>query len=262
MLSSSLNAIISSTTPNFQRLVFEVSASDKEYKIMLCGDSISKGVTYDEDRKKYITLSDNFASIVQSKLDATIYNCGKFGNTLVRGISRIGKDLFKFQPNIVVVEFGGNDCDFKWDEVAANPKEKHQPATDCDKFYDLLKNLVESLQKKNIVPVLLTIPPIDAERYFNWISKNSVAIGDKITSWLGSVSKIYWWQERYNSAITSVAIECHINCIDTREAFLRTPDFRRLICADGIHPNEEGHRVIASKIIDYINSNFSFLLKK
>ena len=42
--------------------------------------------------------------------------------------------------------------------------------------------------------------------------------------------------------------------------FLQKDDYTKLICDDGIHPNKAGHRVIAEKILHYIESNYMFLL--
>ena len=75
------------------------------------------------------------------------------------------------------------------------------------------------------------------------------------------MTKIYWWQERYNAAILKVAEETGTRWIDVRGAFLEHPDFLNMICVDGIHPNERGHKVIAEKILEYIAPSYSFLLK-
>lgn len=81
-----------------------------------------------------------------------------------------------------------------------------------------------------------------------------------ILKWLGSVTKIYWWQERYNSVIVRIAEETKTLWIDIRSAFLRFPDFSELLCVDGIHPNRDGHFVIAEEIISFINSGYRHLL--
>lgn len=164
------------------------------------------------------------------------------------------------KPDVVIIEFGGNDCDFDWDKIANDPEGHHEPKTDFNMFGKLLKNIIETLEKSGITPVLLNLPPIDAERYFKWISKNSTVIGEKILRWLGSVSRIYWWQERYNSAVISIAEETKTRWIDIRSAFLKQPDYREFICADGIHPNERGHKLIAGKIFEYVKNNYNFLL--
>jgi lysophospholipase L1-like esterase len=48
--------------------------------------------------------------------------------------------------------------------------------------------------------------------------------------------------------------------IEIRSAFLQKEDYTKLICLDGIHPNKEGHKVIAEKILQYIKADYTFLL--
>lgn len=231
------------------------------YNFLLYGDSISKGVMYDEEKERYVTITDSYAALLQDKLKGMLYNAGKFGNTIIRGMSKLPTDLIKTKPDIVVVEFGGNDCDFDWEEVANNPLGEHLPKTDFNLFQSSLKDLVISLKKNNIIPVLMSLPPIDADRYFKWVSKYNDSKGKNILKWLGSVNKIYWWQEKYSAAVVNVAQETGTILIDVRNAFLQTPDYTKLICKDGIHPNLDGHRVIADKIFQFIKGNYRFLLK-
>ena len=232
------------------------------YNIVLCGDSISKGVVYDENKEKYVLLDDSFPNLLQSKLKGVVHNAAKFGNTILRAAGKLQNDVLKKKPDIVFIEFGGNDCDFKWEEIAGNPQGNHLPNTDFNIFQKTLKSLIELFNSTGITPVLMTIPPLDAERYFKWVSKNSTLAGGKILEWLGTVSKIYWWQERYNSAILSIAQETRTRWIDVRSAFLKQPDFRQFLCIDGIHPNEKGHRIIAEKIFNYISADYKYLLKE
>ncbi len=232
------------------------------YNFVLYGDSISKGVVYDESKEKYVVLEESFPNLLQNRLKGVIHNAARFGNTILRAAGKLQNDVLKKKPDIVIIEFGGNDCDFKWEEIADNPQGNHLPNTDFNIFQKSLKSLIELFNSTGIVPVLMTIPPLDADRYFRWISKNSAAVGGKILEWLGSVSKIYWWQERYNSAILNIAQETRTHWIDVRSAFLRQPDFRQFLCIDGIHPNEKGHRLIAEKIMNYISSEYKYLLKE
>lgn len=232
------------------------------YSFVLYGDSISKGVVYDESREKYVLLEESYPNLLQNKLKGVVHNAAKFGNTILRAAGKLQNDVLKKKPDIVIIEFGGNDCDFKWEEIAENPQGTHLPNTDFSIFQKSLRSLIDLFNSTGIIPVLMTIPPLDADRYFKWISKNSAAIGGKILEWLGSVSKIYWWQERYNSAILNIAQETGTRWIDIRSAFLKHPDFRQFLCIDGIHPNEKGHRLIAEKIMEYISSSqHKYLLK-
>ncbi len=230
------------------------------YKIVVSGDSISKGVIYDEDKNKYTVLSENYVNLLQDKLNGIIYNTSRFGSTIVKGIQKLKNNIFKQSPDIVLIEYGGNDCDFNWDEIAKNPYADHIPRTDFKLFENSLLETIQFVRGNGSIPVLMNLPPLNADKYLDWISKNSAEAKNNILKWLGSVTKIYWWQERYNSVIVKIAEETKTLWIDVRGAFLSYPDFTKLLCIDGIHPNKDGHRVIAEKILDYIKTGYGQLL--
>lgn len=238
--------------------------SDKNVKdnctILVSGDSISKGVIYDETKNRYIVLQENYVNLISHKFKGSIKNISKFGSTITRGIDKLEKHICRENPDIVLIEYGGNDCAFNWDEVADNPDANHLPQTEVGIFETSLRETIELLKNIKITPVLMTLPPLNADRYFEWISNNNPLTQSRIIEWLGSVPTIYSWQERYSSIITKVAEETHTRFIDVRSAFLQYPDFSKFICRDGMHPNREGHKVIADKIIDYIKTGYDYLL--
>lgn len=229
-------------------------------KIVVSGDSISKGVIYDEIKKKYIILEENYVDIVREKLNGIITNTSRFGSTIIKGIQKLKNSIFKDKPDVVLIEYGGNDCDFNWDEIAENPDIRHFPKTDFETFEATLLETIHLVKKNDGIPVLMNLPPLNADGYLDWISRNDPAVKANILKWLGSVTKIYWWQERYNSVIVKIAQETKTRWIDVRSAFLHFPDFTKLLCVDGIHPNREGHLVIAEKIIDFIKNGYDQLL--
>ncbi|MCX7885245.1 MAG: SGNH/GDSL hydrolase family protein [Caloramator sp.] len=231
------------------------------YKFLICGDSISRGVIFDESKGKYTILKDSYTSLLEDKIKGVILNAARFGNTLTKGISRVTNEISKLHPDIIILEFGGNDCDFNWNEVAKNPYINHLPNTDFDTFEKTLTDFIISMKHDGITPILLSLPPIDADRYFKWISENDDKKKNSILKWLGSVNKIYWWQERYNSAIIDTAIITNTKWIDIRGAFLKQPDYRKFLCIDGIHPNSEGHKIIADKMLEFTKVNYAYLLK-
>ena len=228
--------------------------------IVVFGDSISRGVIYDEEKNRHSLLLESFANIVREQLKGVVFNAAKFGSTIMEGVQRLQNDVLNRKPDIVLIEFGGNDCDFRWDEIAKNPAGQFHPNTECGTFYEQLKSLVENLNSKEIIPVLVSLPPLDAEKYLSWISRNGENAKENILKYIGSVTSIYSWHERYNAAILRVAEETKTRLIDIRSAFLQSDDYTTLICRDGIHPNKEGHKVIADKILHYIQSNYMFLL--
>lgn len=235
--------------------------SNETAKYMISGDSISKGVILDEARNKYVLLEDNYVSLLQGKLKGAVRNTARFGNTLIKGMSNLKKDVLKDKPNIVLIEYGGNDCDFNWNEIADNPDGDHSPKTDFNMFEKMLTEAIHFLKSQQITPILMSLPPLNADNYFKWVSKNNPEAEKNILKWLGSVTKIYWWQERYNSTILKVSEMTKTKYIDVRGAFLEHPDYTEFLCSDGIHPNRAGHKIICDKVLEFVKNNYQHLLR-
>lgn len=218
-------------------------------KLSVCvfGDSVTRGVVFDSVRKRYTLLCDSFANLISNNFPVSIRNYSKFGCTVTKGLEMMQKHRSELAGfDYTVLEFGGNDCDFNWPEVSAAPERDHRPGTPPDLFEQDYIKMIDEIKQSGSRPVLLTLPPIDAKRYFAWISRglNPRAI----LNWLGDVEHIYRWHESYNLAVCRIAKECCAPLIDISSAFLETKNYRDLICEDGIHPNESGHRLISSEI--------------
>jgi len=241
----------------------ELSENDSNHncKLTVSGDSISKGVIFDEDKSKYVILEANYINLLQSKFNGIIRNTARFGNTIIKGVTKLKDDVLNNKPDVVLLEYGGNDCDFNWNEVCSNPNAVHKPKTDFNTFESKLKETLNFLKNNNIRSVVMTLPPLNADKYLKWISKNDTLAETNILKWLGSVTKIYLWQEKYSSAVLKIAEDTNTKCIDIRGSFLQSSDFTKLLCLDGIHPNEFGHKIMANKIIDFILSENSYLIK-
>jgi acyl-CoA thioesterase I len=220
--------------------------------VCVFGDSVSKGVIFDSVIKKYTLLRDCFANLIMNSFPVIIRNYSKFGCTITKGMELLRHHKNELSDyDYTVLEFGGNDCDYNWAEISARPQGQHQPKTPVGVFKQKYEELIEQVKKCGSCPVLLTLPPIDAKRYFSWISKglNSGAI----LNWLGDIEHIYRWHERYNLAVYQVAKDCAVPLIDISSAFLETRSYQDFLCEDGIHPNEKGHRLISGVIGDTIS---------
>lgn len=226
-------------------------------KIGIWGDSVLRGIIYDEKKNKYTTLEENSASLISRDMGLDIKNNSRFGCTAPKALRLLEASLAKgFDCEVAIIELGGNDCDYNWEEVAANPDEDHQPNTPLDVFRSSITEMVNKVREKNIVPILVNLPPLDPERYFSWITKSGLD-GSKILSWLGDVQRIYRHHERYSLAIMNLARTLNCHMIDIRDAFLKEPDYRRYLCLDGIHPNSEGHKLMERAFREYAKQYIS-----
>lgn len=212
-------------------------------KIQIYGDSIMKAVLVDENYK-YHQISSQLLDQLQQETGVTATNRAHFGYTAARGQSVLQRDLDKgLDCQIALLEFGGNDCDHNWLEVAQSPEEEHLPNTPLPKFIDTLKEMALSLRSRGIQPMLMTLPPLDAEKYLGFIGRRG-ADTKAVLSWLGDVQMIYRWQEMYSGAVALLAARLDLPLLDVRSRFLSRRDYTSLIARDGIHLTQAGYELI------------------
>ncbi|MBE6831347.1 MAG: SGNH/GDSL hydrolase family protein, partial [Ruminococcaceae bacterium] len=187
--------------------------------VCVFGDSVAKGIAFDSARNKYTLLKDSFVSVVAKNSHIAIKNFSKFGCTVTKGGEVLKKHMSELgRYDYTVLEFGGNDCDFNWAEVSASPESSHVPNTPVSVFEEYYSQMIDEGKACGGKPVLLSLPPIDAKRYFDWISRGLNP--ENILRWLGDVEFIYRWHEMYNLAVNRLAILHHVPLIDISSAFL------------------------------------------
>lgn len=222
--------------------------------LCMFGDSVARGVILEESKNRYSFLKDSFVNSFASATGVAIDNFSKFGCTATKGLEIVRKHSDKLSEyDFVVLEFGGNDCNYDWSKIAEEPDAEHKPNSPLNQFTEYYARIIEDVREHGGRPVIMNLPPLDAERFFNWVSKGLSA--ENILRWLNDVQHIFWWQEGYNSALSSLARKTKTPLIDIRSAFLKTPDYRKLLCEDGMHPNIEGHKLIYATLMRYVNKN-------
>jgi len=223
--------------------------------ISIWGDSILKGIILDKTGNRYTVLKNNCVSRFAQETHTVITNHSSFGMTSEKALCRISKSIERTQPasnDIVLIEFGGNDCDYHWDKISADPSRQHDPKTPIKSFPGYLQTIINAFKVFSIEPILMTLPPLDPYRYFNWISQGLNK--ENILKWLGDINKIYRWQEAYNGIIVDTAQKNGLKLINVRNKFLVSDRFIERLCADGIHPNEAGHDTLLDAFLLYVQS--------
>lgn len=220
-------------------------------KITALGDSLTRGVILNE-KNRYSILDNSFIDIIGDKLGLNITNYGKFGCTIDFGQQVIDRHADEISASeYTLLEFGGNDCDFNWGKIADSPADEHLPKTILDSFKEKFGKLIERVRALGSKPVIISLPPIDSEYYFSFISRfmNSEQRSN-VYSWLGGdINVISRWHEMYNRALFEISRFMHTPIIDITTPFDKYQGaMRTLYCSDGIHPNAEGHKLIAASI--------------
>lgn len=226
-------------------------------QITIYGDSITKGVLMEGGR--YLINSTGLAALAQ-RFSLLIRNRSKFGCTIDKGLARMHHDLDgQTAPNgVTVLEYGGNDCDFDWAAVAADPDAEHLPNTPLDRFLELYRQAIDLVRTSGATPVVMSLPPICPGRYLDWICRGGLS-RERILHWLGEENSIYRWQAMYAQAVSDLARESGTPLIDVRSAFLKNRRIDGLICADGIHPNAAGQQLILDVCARFIDGHRDIL---
>lgn len=221
-------------------------------KVYVWGDSIAKGIIFDAQRGRYVGLRER-SGLEQAAhdLDVELENHAHFGMTTQKGKLVVAKGMEKVEAGRpVVLGFGGNDVDFNWAAIADAPSGHHDPNVTLDQFGDNMAQMVHTVRSAGLRPVLMTLPPIDSTRYFDWVTRG-LEHKQNVLQWLGDVDRIYRTHKGYSDLLTQVAQTLNVNLVDVRGAFEKAGETLSRLCVDGIHPNAQGHDVIHQALTQY-----------
>lgn len=227
-------------------------------KLIAFGDSVMKGVYMEdvdrEGKPHYVIAKNSFIDEFGRRLGCDVSNYGRFGSTVTAGqgvIDRHSKDVSN--SNYVLLEYGGNDSDFDWESIAAAPGENHNPRTPMMLFAKAYRGIIDRIRDYGSNPIILSLPPLCSKRYFDHFTKNmDLQRKNNVLNWLGgSFETINSWHESYNLKLFELGSSLGIPVVDITSAFLACRDYSRYLCCDGIHPNEDGQRLIADTVCDY-----------
>ncbi|MCR4664688.1 MAG: SGNH/GDSL hydrolase family protein [Paludibacteraceae bacterium] len=223
------------------------------------GDSIMKGVmlrsAVKEGRPEYELSKQSIIERCGQQLGTPVSNFARFGCTAPMGEKLVDRYESRLNPDeTVLIGYGGNDSDYDWEAIADLPDDMHLPRTPLDTFIAAYRNIISKIRHAGAIPVMLTMPPMDAERYFNFFTRNLSDWHKKnILSWLGGTTDtIIKGHNIYNDAIRQIADEQNVRLLDITSDFNNLQSINSMLCNDGIHPNEDGQAYITNLIVSQL----------
>ena len=223
-------------------------------KLVALGDSIIKGVLLQSEgeHSRYSLADKSIVECCAEKLGGESLNLGKMGCTIEAGERILDRYLDRMSDaQYVLLEYGGNDSDYNWQEIAESPDKEHFPRTRLEVFEEVYERVVSKIKEMGAIPLVLSLPPMDAERYFAFFSQKwEDGFRANVMRWLGgSTNTIMSGHELYNLATMRIAQRAGAQWIDVTSGLLKDHNFRAYLCDDGIHPNERGQRMIAEAVL-------------
>lgn len=196
---------------------------------------------YNEELQRYKLFGYRFDELKEMGIEVE-NNC-KMGATIQQGFEIMQATLGECdEDTVVILEYGGNDCNFNWAEVAENPEGNFLPNTPAEKFQEVYLKMVEFARSKGAFVAICNLVPIDSQKFMSWISRGLNF--DNLMSWMGDVNRIARWQEYYSRLAEKVAAVTHCPILDLRSNFLAHRDMQQMIGMDGMHPSSQGHSLI------------------
>lgn len=219
-------------------------------RIVCFGDSVTRGVSYVRGRLRI--LKDNYPVLLGetlAPLGYSIVNKGVFNDNSDGLVERVGADCLDTDADCVLIEIGGNDCNFHWDEVALHPNDDHEPIVPLGRYLANVRSLVTKLREAGKEAIFLSILPLDPVRYYERISEQH---GTAIAHWIARRGGIAHWHASYDRSLRELLTAMQVPLIDVRKAFWQNSvspaDFHDLIGDDGIHPTEAGYQLMSDCI--------------
>ena len=224
-------------------------AKNSPVQILVFGDSILKGVRYENGGYQ---VEHDWQRAFSEKFGVGIENYSRFGNTIGKAIQVLRRTCEKQAEGreIALLELGGNDCDYDWPEISANPEGMYHCRTIPEHFAASYREAISLLRSSGREPVALTLPPILPDRYLNYLCSRG-ASRENLLKWLGSAEDLSMWQHTYSCLVRQIAREENVRLIDLRLKYpTEARDLEPLIGPDGIHPSAAGQKLIFDVLCD------------
>nr|HPG59689.1 SGNH/GDSL hydrolase family protein [Candidatus Wallbacteria bacterium] len=201
-------------------------------KIYAFGDSITYG--FAQTGSQSLTNSSSFRFLLAKKLseigiDARIVNGGVPGETVLNAERRFDK-IFLERPDAVIIMFGTNDCKAGEDGRSQVPLAAYKAS---------LESFVKRLLEKGIGVILMTSPPMPTDNIKILTNRHL---------------------KPYIFAAREIAIKNRIDLVDNFMLFNDAAEDKNLLrffLPDMIHPNEEGHKIIADGLFSVFEDGSS-----
>lgn len=192
------------TRDHFRVVLFGASNTERYMPVLHWGDVLETGLRTRFGRKFHII------------------NSGVCGNNTRKALERFDRDVASFAPDIVIVTFGGNDCN-------PNP-DTHVPEAE---FSANLDRIVTEIRRLGALPILQTYYKMDLEHM----------IPERAQGFL-----------RNMELVREAAARNNVFLVDQYRLFDRVPEdeFRYKLMLNPMHVNEYGNMLIGVVLLAHL----------
>ena len=149
---------------------------------------------------------------------------------------------------------------YDWQAIAADPSAKHNPQMDLVAYKALYTNRIAQARAQGLEPVLVSLPIIDENRYFAFITLGmSIQERKNVLYWLGGhIERLRNIHALYNLALFRLASTQCVHIIDITSPMLASDHFNQLLEQDGVTLSPEGQALVDDELASLV-SRFGLL---
>ena len=149
---------------------------------------------------------------------------------------------------------------YDWQAIAADPSAKHNPQMDLVAYKALHTNRIAQARAQGLEPVLVSLPIIDENRYFAFITRGmSIQERKNVLYWLGGhIERLRNIHALYNLALFRLASTQCVHIIDITSPMLASDHFNQLLEQDGVTLSPEGQALVDDELASLV-SRFGLL---
>jgi lysophospholipase L1-like esterase len=128
------------------------------------------------------------------------------------------------ESNCIIFGIGGNDAAFILNE--------NRFVVEIKEFESNMDYLITEAKKLASKVIVISLTPVRDEITRNRPGKDKAKLNE--------------YQKSYNECLVKISIRCEVNYVNINSPYLT--DLETYISQDGVHPTDEGHRLIAAVV--------------
>ncbi len=149
---------------------------------------------------------------------------------------------------------------YNWQAIAANPSGQHDPLMDLVAYKAQYTNKIAQARAHGQEPVLVSLPIMDENRYFAFITRGmSMQERKNLLYWLGGkTERLRNIHALYNLSLFRLAAQQCVHIIDITSPMLASAHYEQLLEQDGVTLSPEGQQLVNNELSTLI-SRFGLL---
>ena len=212
-------------------------------KLVVFGNSILKGVITIPNSDKLFDVTENDSlSLAQKELGFELDNRSIYGNITSKGLVKLQKFFEKGgEADFCIIEFGSNDCDYDWGTLVQK--------VPLAEYLENLSAMVKLCRDNKVTPLMMGLIPYVCDDWFKTIIKGQDQAA--ILNFLGGTAETLGKNQLiYKNAQADFVQKNKVQFLDPWTIFEGHKEF---MCYDGIHPNEEGYKLLSQAWIKFLS---------